>query len=45
VNRLYFGDDLEWLCDRRGFPDASVDLLYLDPLLNSNADCEVYNDV
>src|SRR5713101_1657912 len=27
VNRLYFGDNLEWLRDRREFPDASVDLV------------------
>jgi hypothetical protein len=33
VNRLYFGDNLEWLRDRREFPDASVDLVYLDPRL------------
>jgi hypothetical protein len=26
VNRLYFGDNLEWLRDRRVFPDASVDI-------------------
>jgi 16S rRNA G966 N2-methylase RsmD len=38
VNRLYFGDNLEWLRDRREFPDASVDLVYLDPPFNSNAD-------
>jgi site-specific DNA-methyltransferase (adenine-specific) len=36
-NRLYFGDNLEWLRDRREFPDASVDLVYLDPPFNSNA--------
>ncbi|HYU52498.1 MAG TPA: hypothetical protein VEK37_06115 [Gemmatimonadaceae bacterium] len=35
MNRLYFGDNLEWLRDRRKFPDASVDLVYLDPLFNS----------
>jgi site-specific DNA-methyltransferase (adenine-specific) len=34
VNRLYYGDNLEVL---RGFPDASVDLIYLDPPFNSNA--------
>jgi len=34
VNRLYFGDNLEWLRDRREFPDASVDLVYLDPPFN-----------
>jgi len=38
VNRLYCGDNLELLRDRREFPDASVDLVYLDPPLNSNAD-------
>jgi 16S rRNA G966 N2-methylase RsmD len=38
VNRLHFGDNLEWLRDRREFPDASVDLVYLDPPFNSNAD-------
>jgi site-specific DNA-methyltransferase (adenine-specific) len=36
MNRLYFGDNLEWLRDRREFPDASVDLVYLDPPFNSN---------
>jgi hypothetical protein len=41
VNRLYFGDNLEWLRDRREFPDASVDLVYLDPPFNSNADYNV----
>jgi hypothetical protein len=41
VNRLYFGDNLEWLRYRREFPDASVDLVYLDPPFNSNADYNV----
>jgi site-specific DNA-methyltransferase (adenine-specific) len=41
VNRLYFGDNLEWLRDRREFPDASADLVYLDPPFNSNADYNV----
>ena len=31
VNRLLFGDNLGWLRDTREFPDASVDLEYLDP--------------
>ena len=31
MNRLYFGDNLKWLSDRKEFPDASVDLVYLDP--------------
>lgn len=30
MNRLYFGDNSEWLSDRTEFPDASVDLVYLD---------------
>jgi hypothetical protein len=25
MNRLYFGDNLKWLRDRREFPDASID--------------------
>jgi site-specific DNA-methyltransferase (adenine-specific) len=41
VNRLYFGDNLEWLRDKREFPDVSVDLVYLDPPFNSNADYNV----
>jgi site-specific DNA-methyltransferase (adenine-specific) len=34
-NRLYFGDNLDIL--HRELPDASVDLIYLDPPFNSNA--------
>ena len=41
MNRLYFGDNLERMRDRREFPDASVDLVYLDPPFNSNADYNV----
>jgi site-specific DNA-methyltransferase (adenine-specific) len=41
VNRLYFGDNLGWLRDTREFPNASVDLVYLDPPFNSNADYNV----
>jgi site-specific DNA-methyltransferase (adenine-specific) len=41
MNRLYFGDNLRWLSDRKEFPDASVDLVYLDPPFNSNADYNV----
>ncbi len=33
-NQLYYGDNLEVL--RRHVPDASVDLIYLDPPFNSN---------
>jgi hypothetical protein len=41
VNRLYFGGNLKWLRDRREFPDASADLVSLDPPFNSNADYNV----
>jgi tRNA1(Val) A37 N6-methylase TrmN6 len=41
MNRLYFGDNLKWLSHRKEFPDASVDLVYLDPPFNSNADYNV----
>jgi DNA modification methylase len=41
VNRLYFGDNLKWLSDRNEFPNESVDLVYLDPPFNSNADYNV----
>lgn len=33
VNQLYFGDNLDIL--REHIPDESVDLIYLDPPLNS----------
>ena len=41
MNRLLFGDNLQWLRDPKLFPDASVDLVYLDPPFNSNADYNV----
>ena len=41
MNRLYFGDNLRWLSDRKESPDANVDLVYLDPPFNSNADYNV----
>jgi hypothetical protein len=34
TNVLYYGDDLDIL--RRYLPDAAVDLVYLDPLVNSS---------
>jgi len=37
MNRLYYGDNLDWLSDTRAFPDGCVDLVYLDPPFNSNA--------
>ena len=36
---LYYGDNLDIL--RRYLPDASVDLVYLDPPFNSNRDDNV----
>jgi site-specific DNA-methyltransferase (adenine-specific) len=39
VNRLYYGDNLDVL--RRYVKDESVDLIYLDPPFNSNADYNV----
>jgi adenine specific DNA methylase Mod len=41
MNRLLFGDNLQWLRNKDIFPDASVDLVYLDPPFNSNADYNV----
>lgn len=41
MNRLLFGDNLKWLRDPRIFPDASVEIVYLDPPFNSNADYNV----
>ncbi len=37
MNRLYFGDNLDWLQNKNVFPDGCVDLVYLDPPFNSNA--------
>ena len=39
TNVLYYGDNLDIL--RRYIPDESVDLIYLDPPFNSNADYNV----
>ena len=38
-NKLYFGDNLVIL--REHVPDESVDLVYLDPRFNSNANHNV----
>lgn len=38
-HRLYYGDNLEVL--RAHIPDASVDLIYLDPPFNSNANYNI----
>lgn len=45
-NLLLYGDNLEFLRDAEQFPTASVDLVYLDPPFNSNADYNVlFKDV
>jgi 16S rRNA G966 N2-methylase RsmD len=38
MNRLYIGNNLAWLRNTKEFPDASIDLVYLDPPFNSNAE-------
>lgn len=40
-NKLYYGDNLIWLRDHAHFPDNFVDLVYLDPPFNSNANYNV----
>jgi len=39
TNVLYYGDNLEIM--RKHIPDESVDLIYLDPPFNSNANYNV----
>lgn len=41
MNTLYYGDNLKILQDRNYFPDACVDLIYLDPPFNSNRNYNV----
>jgi site-specific DNA-methyltransferase (adenine-specific) len=41
-NKLYYGDNLQVLRDH--IPDASVDLIYLDPPFNSRQDYNVLFD-
>ena len=38
MNNLFYGDNLQVLRDRTHFPDACVDLIYLDPPFNSKRD-------
>jgi len=40
-NTLYYGDNLQLLRNRDYFPDAFVDLVYLDPPFNSSQDYNV----
>lgn len=40
-NALYYGDNLVWLRNHDIFPSKSVDLIYMDPPFNSNADYNV----
>ena len=41
MNRLYYGDNLDVLRDTEAFPNACVDLIYLDPPFNSKRDYAV----
>lgn len=41
MNTLYYGDNLKILQRREYFPDACVDLVYLDPPFNSNRNYNV----
>jgi DNA modification methylase len=40
-NALYYGDNLDVLRSRENFPDGCVDLIYLDPPFNSQANYNV----
>jgi len=40
MNRLFFGDNLGWLRNKEIFPDAGVDLVYLDPPFNSDEEAD-----
>lgn len=41
TNALYYGDNLTWLRNHDIFPNDSIDLIYLDPPFNSDADYNV----
>ncbi len=41
TNALYYGDNLDILRERTYFPDACVDLIYLDPPFNSSRNYNV----
>ena len=41
MNKLFYGDNLDVLRDRTHFPDGCVDLVYLDPPFNSNANYNI----
>jgi site-specific DNA-methyltransferase (adenine-specific) len=41
TNVLYYGDNLVWLRNHDYFPSESLDLIYLDPPFNSNADYNI----
>jgi hypothetical protein len=42
MNRLYFGDNLKWLSDRKEFPDTTVGLVYLRLPFKTNADYDLW---
>jgi len=41
MNRFFFGDNTKWLRSNEVFPDAGVELVYLDAPFNPNADYNV----
>ena len=41
LNALYYGDNLNWLRNHDIFPNDSIDIVYLDPPFNSDADYNV----
>jgi DNA modification methylase len=46
VNKLFYGDNLDILRDRRKIPDESVDLCYIDPPFNSKRNYnQIYNNI
>jgi site-specific DNA-methyltransferase (adenine-specific) len=40
-NRLYYGDNLDWLRNEKEFADETIDVIYLDPPFNSNANYNI----
>lgn len=46
MNKLYYGDNLDILRDRRKIKDESVDLCYIDPPFNSKRNYnQIYNNI
>ena len=46
MNKLFYGDNLDILRDRRKIKDESVDLCYIDPPFNSKRNYnQIYNNI